>query len=63
MADTPINLSRFRKAKVRAERKRQADANAVSHGRTRAEKTRDNAEVAKVTRLLDHARRDDATDA
>lgn len=59
MSDTPISLSKFRKAKARAEKKAQADANAVKFGRTRAEKARDDAAEDARKRLLDGHRRDE----
>ena len=38
MTDSPVNLNRARKAKARAEEKRQADENAVRHSRTKAQR-------------------------
>ena len=34
----PVNLNRYRKAKAKTERRRQADANAAKFGRTKAQK-------------------------
>ncbi len=34
----PVNLNRYRKEKARAEKKARADQNAVTFGRTKAEK-------------------------
>ena len=34
----PVNLSRFRKEKARAEKRARADENAVKHGRTKSQK-------------------------
>lgn len=38
MADKPINLNRARKERARDAAKKQADENAVKHGRTKAER-------------------------
>ena len=54
----PINLNRFRKDKARAEKRARADANAVKHGRTKAEKTAEAAREAKAKRDLDGHRRE-----
>ncbi len=35
----PVNLNRYRKEKARAEKKARADANAVKHGQSKADKT------------------------
>ncbi|MDO5622685.1 MAG: DUF4169 family protein [Paracoccus sp. (in: a-proteobacteria)] len=53
------NLNRFRKQKAREDARRQADANAVKHGRTKAEKAVDAAEQARATRLHEGHKRDD----
>jgi len=55
---TPINLNKARKAKARAAKKAQADRNAVTFGRSKAEKQREAAETTKVTRHLDGHKRD-----
>ena len=57
MAD-PVNLNRFRKEKARAERRVEADANAVKHGRTKAQKAREAADAARAKAELDGKRRD-----
>lgn len=62
MAETPISLSKFRKARARADKKAQADANAVRFGRNKAEKARDQAQSARETGHVDAHRRDDAPD-
>jgi hypothetical protein len=50
-------LNKARKAKAREEDRRQADANAVRHGLTKAAKAQAKAEAAKAKRDLDgHAR-------
>ena len=53
MTAGPINLSRARKDRDRAEAKRQADANALRHGRTKAERLAEAARDEKARRLLD----------
>ncbi len=49
----PINLNRYRKTKARAEGKARADANTVKFGRSKAEKTLDQARSDKARRDLD----------
>ena len=51
-----VNLNKARKARKRAGKDEQAAANRAKHGRTKAEKAQDKAEVGKVERLLDDAR-------
>lgn len=52
-----VNLRAARKAKNRAEKRAEADRNAVKFGRTKAERALDAAEAAKAKRDLDgHAR-------
>ncbi|MEM7159564.1 MAG: DUF4169 family protein [Myxococcota bacterium] len=51
-----INLANARKRKQREARKRQADANALAHGRTKNEKLRDRLERAHREAVLDGAR-------
>ena len=58
---TPVNLNRFRKEKARAEKKACATENAVKFGRTKAEKSRDNAVTALDQKRLDGHKRDDQT--
>ena len=53
-----VNLGRFRKEKLRAEKRAEADANAAKHGRTRAEKALDKARADKAARDLDGHERD-----
>ena len=55
----PINLNKVRKERQRAERRRQADANAARFGRTKAEKARDEAQAKREAERLDGHRRDD----
>ncbi|WP_406720661.1 DUF4169 family protein [Thioclava litoralis] len=47
------NLNQFRKAKARAEKRAQADANAVKFGRSKAERARDEASESAASRHLD----------
>ena len=58
MTDRPVNLNRARKNKAKAEAKRQADANAVKFGRTKAERDADKLEAARKAKLLDGAKRE-----
>lgn len=53
------NLNRFRKQKARDEARREADANAARHGRTKAQKLAEKADRDRATRLLDGVKRDD----
>ena len=48
-----VNLNRVRKAKKREDEARQAEANRIRFGRTKAEKARDAAEGAKLEAELD----------
>lgn len=57
-----VNLSRTRKAKRRSEAVATAAANRAKHGRTAAERARDERMEARRRALLDGARRDDASD-
>jgi hypothetical protein len=54
-----VNLNRARKAKVRAEATKQAEANRAKFGRTRAEREAEAAERARRAALLDGAKRED----
>lgn len=47
------NLSRFRKQKARADKRTQADANGVKHGRTKAQRAFETARAEKAARDLD----------
>lgn len=58
MADTPINLNKARKARVRDERRARADENAVRFGRTKSEKTQERAAESARIRKLDAHRRE-----
>jgi len=59
--DKPVNLNRFRKQKARAEKKARADQNAVTFGRTKAEKDLDNARNVQSIHKLDQHKRSDET--
>ena len=48
-----VNLSRARKAAAKDERRRQADANAAKFGRTKAERTAEEARAERARRDLD----------
>jgi len=54
-----INLNRARKARVKAEAARTAEANRVRRGRTRAEKEAARRELERTARALDQAKRED----
>jgi len=53
-----VNLNRARKTRARDDRKRQADAKAAKHGRTTAERTRDQHEADRARQVLDDHVRD-----
>lgn len=55
----PVNLNRYRKEKARAEKKARADQNAVSFGRTKAQKAIEKADNDRVTRLFEDHKRED----
>lgn len=52
----PVNLNKARKARDRAAEKAQADANALKHGRTKAERLLEAAQAEKARRALDQAK-------
>ncbi|HEX7930727.1 MAG TPA: DUF4169 family protein [Sphingomicrobium sp.] len=54
-----VNLRMARKARARSADKAEAAANRAQHGRTKAEKSATQAEVARIERALDGARRED----
>lgn len=58
-----VNLRQVRKAKARAQERREADANRAKHGRTKAERNHAAAESERVQRLFDAHRRDDGDPA
>ena len=49
----PINLAKAKRARERAEKQRQAGANAAAYGRTKAEKAADDLRAARARRDLD----------
>ncbi|GHD99647.1 amidase [Defluviimonas sp. 20V17] len=53
----PVNLNKARKARARAEKRAQADGNAVKFGRTKAEKKIDKARAEKARATLDAHKR------
>jgi hypothetical protein len=53
-----VNLSRARKARARDDKKRQADANAARHGRSKAERQAAEAAKDRAARHLDGHERD-----
>ena len=53
------NLTRYRKDKARAEKRRQGDENAARHGRTKVQKAAEQADAERAARTLDQHRRDD----
>ena len=56
MTGSVVNLNKARKARDRAEEKAQADANAVKHGRTKAERMLEAARAGMAKRALDGAK-------
>jgi hypothetical protein len=59
MTDGPVNLNRYRKDKAKADAKARADANAVKHGRTKAERLLDAARTEKAKAMLDRHKIED----
>lgn len=59
MSDTPVNLNRFRKEKAREAARRQADANAVKFGRTKAERLGEALRNDKARAALDRHKLDE----
>jgi hypothetical protein len=53
------NLNHARKARARAEKRRQGDENAVKFGRTKAQKAREESEADKARHTIDAHRKDD----
>ncbi len=53
-----VNLNKARKSRARDAARKQADANAVKFGRTKAEKAKDQAEAEKESRDLDGHKRE-----
>lgn len=55
----PVNLNRYRKTQARAEDKARADQNAVKFGRSKLEKSLEEARAAKAKRDLDGHKSDE----
>ena len=51
-----LNLNRFRKQKAKAERQKQADVNRRLHGRTKAERAREELQKRRLTQAVDGAK-------
>jgi hypothetical protein len=51
-----VNLNRFRKQKAKAERQTQAELNRRLHGRTKAERAREDLQKRRLTRAVDGAK-------
>jgi hypothetical protein len=51
-----VNLNKFRKRKAKAERQRQAETNRRLHGRTKAERARDEMQKHRQSTKVDGAR-------
>ena len=64
MSGAPVNLRRARKARARAAGRAEADAAAMRHGRTKAERDSAAREKDRAVRHLEHHRldRDDGGD-
>ena len=56
MTGSVLNLNRARKALDRAKEKAQADANALKHGRTKAQRLLEAAQADKAKRALDQSK-------
>ena len=54
-----VNLNRFRKTRDRAERAKEAEANRIRFGRTKAEKDRDRQEAERRAQDLNGKKLDD----
>jgi hypothetical protein len=57
-----VNLGRARKRKREEAKQRRADENAIRHGRTKAEKTRERMEQGRLRAAVDGARLEPAKD-
>jgi hypothetical protein len=55
MADI-VNLNRYRKARQQAENEQAAAQNRARHGRTKAERQREESNAERIRRLIDNAR-------
>jgi hypothetical protein len=56
MVGKVVNLNRYRKQKAKADRKQQADVNRRLHGRTKAERAREELQKRQLTRGLEGAK-------
>lgn len=56
-----INLNKYRKRRAKLEREKQADINRRLHGRTAAERTRDELSKQRLTRAVDGAKLERST--
>jgi hypothetical protein len=61
MAD-PINLNKFRKARAKADKAKQAEENRAKHGQTKVEKAKSKAEADNIVKLIDGHRLTPDTD-
>jgi hypothetical protein len=53
-----VNLNRFRKRKAKAARKQRAEVNRRLHGRSKAERAREEQQKQRLTRQIDGAKLD-----
>ncbi|HET9960487.1 MAG TPA: DUF4169 family protein [Polyangiaceae bacterium] len=58
-----VNLNKFRKQKAKAQREKQAEVNRRLHGRTKAERLRDDLQKKQLTRGVEGARLSSETGA
>ena len=56
MVGKVVNLNRYRKQKAKLDRKKQADVNRRLHGRTKAERVREELQKKQLTRGLEGAK-------
>jgi hypothetical protein len=57
-----VNLNKYRKQKAKAEASKRADTNRRAHGRTKAERTREELQKRKLESIVDGARLDSPPD-
>lgn len=62
MVGKVVNLNRYRKQKAKADRKQQADVNRRLHGRTKAERAREELQKKQLTRGLEGAKLEPAAE-
>ena len=55
-----VNLSKFRKARAKAEEAKRASENRAKHGRTKGQKSKEDLEREKMRDALDQAKRDES---